>query len=147
MPFFCKFLCFTSRTSPTLLPQHALLWYIRIYFYLIQLRQNFSFYRQKTDDKSVNIFHKHIYYVTTSLSTHCKTYCFAMRKRRFCTVKAAVLRCKRAAFAVPKRNQRFSCELYLQNQGYCQVLYQNFQKILVFLDFLNELVISSMLGA
>ncbi|PDP68087.1 hypothetical protein CLI70_07735 [Prevotella intermedia] len=40
--------------------------------------QYFSFYRQKTDNKCVNIFHKHIYDVTNSLSVHCKTYCFAM---------------------------------------------------------------------
>ena len=30
----------------------------------------------------------------------CKTYCFAFQKRRFCTVKAALLRCKTAAFTV-----------------------------------------------
>ena len=47
----------------------------------------------------------------------CKTYCFAFQKRRFCTVKAAVLRCKRAAFAMPKRNYHFSTELSLQNKG------------------------------
>lgn len=27
MPFFCKFLSFTNRISPTLLPYRALLWY------------------------------------------------------------------------------------------------------------------------
>ena len=31
---------------------------------------------------------------------HYKTYCFAFQKWLFCTVKAAVLRCKTAAFAV-----------------------------------------------
>ena len=43
-----------------------------------------------------------------------KTYCFAFQKRRFYTVKAAVLRCKRAAFAMPNRNYHFSNELSLQ---------------------------------
>jgi len=39
-------------------------------------------------NKSVNVFHKHIYCVTALFSTHCKTYCFAFQKRLFCTVKA-----------------------------------------------------------
>ncbi|ATV37429.1 hypothetical protein CUB95_02070 [Prevotella intermedia] len=47
----------------------------------------------------------------------CKTYCLAFQKRRFCTVKAYVLCCKRAAFAMPNRNYHFSNELYLQNGG------------------------------
>ena len=38
--------------------------------------------------KGVNIFHKHIFHLTHSLSIHCKTYCFAFQKRLFCTVKA-----------------------------------------------------------
>ncbi|PIN27767.1 hypothetical protein CUC04_10635 [Prevotella intermedia] len=59
---------------------------------------------------SVNIFHKRIYRVTILLSMRCKTYCFAFQKRRFCTVKAAVLHCKTAAFAVSNRNYRFSSE-------------------------------------
>ncbi|ATV31769.1 hypothetical protein CTM45_09935 [Prevotella intermedia] len=75
-------------------------------------------YRQKTGSKSVNIFHNHNYHITTCISTPCKTYCFAFQKRRFCTVKAAVLRCKRAAFAMPNRNCCFSRKLSLQNQGY-----------------------------
>ena len=45
-----------------------------------------------------------------------KTYCFAFQKRRFCTVKAALLQCKTAAFAMPKRNYHFLRELSLQNQ-------------------------------
>ena len=45
-----------------------------------------------------------------------KTYCFALQKRRFCTVKAALLHRKRAAFASPNRNYRFSSEVSLQNQ-------------------------------
>jgi len=48
----------------------------------------------------------------------CKTYCFAFQKRRFCAVKAALLRCKTAAFAMPKRNYRFLVDLFLQN-GSC----------------------------
>ena len=44
-----------------------------------------------------------------------KTYCFAFQKRLFCTVKAYVLRCKRAAFATSKRSYRFLTELFLQN--------------------------------
>ncbi len=58
----------------------------------------------KTQKKGVNIFHKLIYCITISLSPLCKTYCFAIQKRLFCTVKAAVLRCKTAAFAMPNRN-------------------------------------------
>ncbi|PDP67389.1 hypothetical protein CLI70_11430 [Prevotella intermedia] len=46
------------------------------------------FYKQEESLKSVNIFHKRNYNVTTSLSAHCKTYCFAFQKRLFCTVKA-----------------------------------------------------------
>ena len=63
-----------------------------------------SFYKRKAGDKSANIFHKYSYCITTSLSTHCKTYCFAFQKRRFCTVKAALLHRKTAAFAPPNRN-------------------------------------------
>ena len=47
----------------------------------------------------------------------CKTYCFAFQKRRFCTVKAAVLHRKTYAFAMPKRNYRFLTKLSLQNEG------------------------------
>ena len=47
----------------------------------------------------------------------CKTYCFAFQKRRFCTVKATVLHRKTYAFAMPKRNYRFSTKLSLQNKG------------------------------
>ncbi|PDP83550.1 hypothetical protein CLI69_01425 [Prevotella intermedia] len=60
------------------------------------------------DHKYVNIFRQQIYRVTSSLSTLCKTYCFTRQKRRFCTVKAAVLPCKRAAFATSNRNYYFS---------------------------------------
>ncbi|ATV30796.1 hypothetical protein CTM45_06425 [Prevotella intermedia] len=73
-------------------------------------------HRRKQGDKSVNIFHKCNYCLTCLLSTHYKTYCFAFQKRRFCTVKAALLHCKTAAFATPNRNYRFSSELSLQNQ-------------------------------
>ena len=68
--------------------------------------------------KGVNIFHKHIYRITTSLSVHCKTYCLAFQKRRFCRVKAAVLRCKTYAFATPNQNYHFSYELSLQNYSF-----------------------------
>ena len=54
----------------------------------------------------------------------CKTYCFAFQKRRFCTVKAALLPSKRAAFAMPNRNYRFLNELSLQNKGYA-LLFQS----------------------
>ncbi|PIK20260.1 hypothetical protein CTI18_02370 [Prevotella intermedia] len=43
-----------------------------------------------------------------------KTYCFAFQKRLFCTVKAAVLQRKRAAFALSKRSYHFLRELSLQ---------------------------------
>ena len=52
----------------------------------------------------------------------CETYCFAFQKRRFCTVKAAVLQCKTAAFAMPKRSYHFLTELSLQSKGYFLVL-------------------------
>ncbi len=64
----------------------------------------------KMRTNSVNIFHKFISCVTIYISTCCKTYCFALQKRRFCTVKAAVLQRKTAAFAVSNRNYRFSSE-------------------------------------
>ena len=64
----------------------------------------------KMRTNSVNIFHKLISCVTIYISTCFKTYCFALQKRRFCTVKAAVLHCKTAAFAVSNRNYRFSSE-------------------------------------
>ncbi|PIN27911.1 hypothetical protein CUC04_10465 [Prevotella intermedia] len=63
-----------------------------------------SFYSRKSGNKNVNIFHKHNYCITTSLSTHCKTYCLAFQKCRFCTVKAALLHRKTYAFATPNRN-------------------------------------------
>ena len=46
-----------------------------------------------------------------------KTYCFALQKRRFYKVKAALLPSKRAAFAMSNRNYHFSSELSLQSQG------------------------------
>ncbi|PDP68872.1 hypothetical protein CLI70_04045 [Prevotella intermedia] len=45
-------------------------------------------YIGKEGNMYVNIFHKQNYHITTSLSTLCKTYCFAFQKRLFCTVKA-----------------------------------------------------------
>ena len=66
---------------------------------------------------SVNIFHKRNYCVTVLLSAYYETYCFAFQKRRFCTVKAALLHRKTAAFATPNRNYRFSLEVSLQKWG------------------------------
>ena len=88
----------------------------------LEIGFNNLFYEEKKEDKSVNIFYKEIYRVTISLSIRCKTYCFAFQKRRFYTIKAAVLRCKTAAFATPKRSYYFLRELSLQNQGYFQNL-------------------------
>ena len=66
---------------------------------------------------SVNIFHKCNYCVTILLPAYYKTCCFAFQKRRFCTVKAALLHRKTAAFAMPNRNYHFSYELSLQNKS------------------------------
>ena len=79
----------------------------------------------KMRTNSINIFHKYINRITILLSACCKTYCFALPKRRFCTVKAAVLQRKTAAFGI--QNNRFcnalitrwlcnscACEKYLQ---------------------------------
>ena len=58
---------------------------------LLQLFKQLSYIEltwRKTDDKRVNIFRKRNYHINISLSTHCKTYCFAFQKRLFCTVKA-----------------------------------------------------------
>ncbi|ATV53938.1 hypothetical protein CTM50_11875 [Prevotella intermedia] len=55
--------------------------------------------------------------VTALLSTFCKTYCFAFQKRRFCTVKAAVLHRKTYAFATSKRSYHFLTELSLQSRS------------------------------
>ena len=74
-------------------------------------------YAQKKDDNCVNIFHKRNYRITTYISTLYKTYCFAFQKRRFCTVKAAVLHRKTYAFATSKRNCHFLTKLSLQNKG------------------------------
>ncbi|PJI26048.1 hypothetical protein CTM58_13600 [Prevotella intermedia] len=46
------------------------------------------FFERKEENKDVNIFCKHNYCVTICLSMLCKTYCFAIQKRLFCTVKA-----------------------------------------------------------
>ncbi|PDP60232.1 hypothetical protein CLI71_06310 [Prevotella intermedia] len=45
-------------------------------------------YKREKYKSVVNIFHRNIYRITTSLSIRCKTYCFAFQKRLFCTVKA-----------------------------------------------------------
>ncbi|APW34267.1 hypothetical protein CTM58_04080 [Prevotella intermedia] len=49
---------------------------------------NNVFYKREKGKSIVNIFHKRIYHITSSLSMRCKTYCFAFQKRLFCTVKA-----------------------------------------------------------
>ena len=83
----------------------------------LQSRYTESINRQKEGNKNVNIFQQYIYFITHSLPTHYKTYCFAFQKRRFCTVKAAVLHRKTAAFATPKRSYHFLRELSLQKQN------------------------------
>jgi len=67
--------------------------------------------------KRVKYFRKRICCLTNLLSVRYKIYCFALRKRRFCKVKVAVLACKRAAFATSKRNCRFSREFSLQKKA------------------------------
>ncbi|AFJ08248.1 hypothetical protein PIN17_A1060 [Prevotella intermedia 17] len=42
----------------------------------------------------------------------CRTSCFAFQKRRFCTVKAALLQRKTYAFAKSKRSYHFLTELF-----------------------------------
>ena len=74
-------------------------------------------YKGKDYNKSINIFRKSDCYITYSVSAHYKSHCFAFQKRRFCTVKAALLHRKTYAFAMPKRNYRFSTKLSLQNKG------------------------------
>ena len=44
-------------------------------------------------------------------------YCFAFQKRLFCKVKAYVLPCKTAAFAMSNRNYHFLIEISLQAKG------------------------------
>jgi|GEM_PF-3272710 len=55
---------------------------------------------------------------------HYKTYCFAFQKRRFCTVKAALLQRKTYAFATSKRSLHFLKKLSLQKQC-CFLLFPN----------------------
>ena len=71
-------------------------------------------YKGKDNNKSVNIFRKNNYRVTLSVSMYYKTCCFALQKRRFCTVKAALLHRKTYAFATSNRNYHFPLELSLQ---------------------------------
>ena len=71
-------------------------------------------YKGKDNNKSVNIFRKNNCRVTLSVSMYYKTYYFAFQKRRFCTVKAALLQRKTYAFATSNRNYHFSSELSLQ---------------------------------
>ncbi len=63
-----------------------------------------------------------------------KTYCFAFPKRRFYTVKAAVLHCKRASFATSKRSYHFLRKLSLQKQwSYLVTAFGNTKKIVLLL--------------
>ena len=71
-------------------------------------------YKGKDNYKSVDIFRKNSYRITHSVSAHYKSYCFAFPKRRFCTVKVALLHRKTYAFATSNRNYHFSSELSLQ---------------------------------
>jgi len=75
-------------------------------------------YKGKDYNKSVNIFRKNNYHVTISVSIYYKTCCFAFPKRRFCTVKAALLHRKTYAFTTSNRNYHFSLELSLQYVRY-----------------------------
>ena len=84
----------------------------------MKFHRNNLFDEGKVDKKTVNIFHRSNYRITFCLSTYYKTYCFAFQKRRFCTVKVAVLRCKTYAFATQNRNYHFSYELSLQNYSF-----------------------------
>ena len=81
---------------------------VRIALFIGKSKYLLLLFKMRTN--SVNIFRKRISCVTIYISTCCKTYCFAFQKRRFCTVKAAVLQRKTAAFAVSNRNYRFSSE-------------------------------------
>ncbi|WP_156930712.1 hypothetical protein [Prevotella falsenii] len=90
---------------------------MEVCFGLLQTWGCSMFYGRKEGNKSVNIYSQLHCCVTILLSVHSKTYCFALQNLRFCTVKAAVLRCKTYGFAMPKRNYHFSSELYLQNQS------------------------------
>jgi len=74
---------------------------------ILKKQQYFLLNKWKDNKSCVNIFRKHIYRIITLLSTHYKTYCFAFQKRRFCTVKAALLHRKTYAFATSNRNYRF----------------------------------------
>ena len=68
--------------------------------------------RRKTNDNSVNIFHKHIYRVSALLSAHCKNLLF-------CVPKAAVLHGKSVGFALQKsRFRNVKAQLSLFNGIY-----------------------------
>ena len=82
----------------------------------MKFHRNNLFDEGKVDKKTVNIFHRYSNRITFCLSAYYKTYCFAFQKRRFCTVKAALLHRKTAAFAMSNRNYQFPCKLFLQNQ-------------------------------
>ncbi|OWP30046.1 hypothetical protein CBG57_02145 [Prevotella nigrescens] len=65
------------------------------------------FMDERKDLTTVNVFRKCTYLLTCYLSMCCKTYCLTFQKQLFCTVKQALLHCKTAALAMPKRSYHF----------------------------------------
>ena len=57
------------------------------------------------------------HWLSTTTLWRSKTYCFALQKRRFCTVKAAVLQRKTYAFGKQKKNTRFSVKIFQESGG------------------------------
>ena len=52
------------------------------------------------------------HWLSTTTLWRSKTYCFALQKRRFCKVKAAVLQCKTYAFGKRKKKHWFSVKIF-----------------------------------
>ena len=90
--------------------------------------------------KSVNILRKGSYRVTTLLSMLCKTYCFAFQKRRFCKVKAALLRCKSPFFCLQKV---FFCNL---NRGFFALQYSHFRNAKAQLPLFKDFIFTKLEG-
>ena len=57
------------------------------------------------------------HWLSTTTLWRSKTYCFALQKRRFCKVKAAVLQRKTYAFGKRKKNTRFSVKIFQESGG------------------------------
>ena len=72
---------------------------------------------------NVKIISKRTCHLTSYLSAHYKTYCFAFQKRLFCKVKEPLLVGKTYAFATSKRSCHFLRILSLQNRGYFSAYY------------------------